>query len=275
VPVPYDTLVQQFRAAPPGKLYLLHGGEAVFRLSLSAAAHVLLQGVPLTLVDGSNRFDLYAIADAARTFSRHGGRHVTPEDLLRRIFVSRAFTCYQMEALVTDRLPAFVRRVHSPIVLVFGLLDTFYDEQAPLFEARAGLQRSIAALQSLKQGGVAVLLASLDIRPASADRRVLFPQLAAAMDLVCAVQEDGGMPVIERGRQNMRLPAARKLGTRGGERHGTHSADVYNGHPAGDGKLVKVPAGAPPGRPGGAGRSVPRGANATCGKRLRREADPL
>jgi hypothetical protein len=274
--VPYTALVHSFRAAPPGKLYLLHGGNAVFRLSLSAAAHVLFQGVPLTLVDGSNRFDLYAIADAARTFARlqHGGRRVTPDDLLRRIFVSRAFTCYQMEALVTDRLPGFVRRTRSPIVLVFGLLDTFYDEQAPLFEARAGLRRIVTALQALKQSGVAVLLASLDIRPASADRRVLFPQLAAAMDLVCAVREGDGVPVIERVATLLQARRGRDNGNRGGS-HGTNSADLYDGHPAGDGKLVEVPPRAATGGSGSAGRPVPRGTPAAGRQRIRRTTHPF
>ena len=65
---------------------------------------------------------------------------MTPENLLDNIFVSRAFTCYQMEAVITERLPAFVRRSRSPVVMIFGLLDTFYDEQAPLFEVRRELR---------------------------------------------------------------------------------------------------------------------------------------
>jgi hypothetical protein len=86
-------LIEQFRAAPPGKLYGVHGDSSVFRLSLVAAGHALLQGIPVTLVDGSNRFDLYGLAEFAR---RTAGGRCTPEDLLRKIFVSRAFTCYQM-----------------------------------------------------------------------------------------------------------------------------------------------------------------------------------
>ncbi len=235
--VPYAVLVEQFRAAPPGKLYCLHGSSAVFRMSLSAAAHALLHGIPMTLVDGTNRFDVYYLAEFARKFGgKQGpGHNITPEQLLQNIFVSRAFTCYQMEALVTERLPVFVRKKGSPIVIIFGLLDTFYDEQAPMFEVRSSMQRIIAALHRLKQANVSVLLASLDVRLASKERAALFPKLTAAMDRVYAVHEEGG-------RVRISLDVHQQGGC-----HGQNSSDVYNGDPAGDGKLVEVPARTPEG----------------------------
>jgi hypothetical protein len=197
--IPYTALVQQFREAPPGKLYCLHGSSDVFRLSLSAAAHVLLNDVPMTLVDGTNRFDAYYIAEFARRVSSQPAveRHVEPDDLLRNIFVSRAFTCYQMEATITERLPAFVRKKGSPVVIIFGLLDTFYDDQAPLFEVKASLQRVIEALGRLKQEHVSVLLASMDIRLASPERNALLPRLLAAMDKIYRVEEREGVVRIE------------------------------------------------------------------------------
>lgn len=181
----YAAVIQHFRAAPPGKLYCLHGGEEVFRVSLAAAGYVLLQGVPLTLVDGTNRFDLYSLAE----FARRWGGTMRPEDLLRNMFVSRAFTCYQMEAVITERLPAFLRRSGSPVAVIFGLLDTLYDDQAPLFEVRAGLERMIVALQQLKSEGKAVLLASRDVRPPTPERNGLFPRLANAMDHVVRIEK--------------------------------------------------------------------------------------
>jgi hypothetical protein len=192
--VPYAQLMQQFKSAPPGKLYCLHGAGSVFRISLAAAAHVLLNGMPVTLVDGTNRFDAYYLAEFARKHAgiRRDGRRITPADLLDNIFISRAFTCYQMEAVITERLPAFVRKSGSPVVIVFGLLDTFYDEQAPLFEVRAGLRRVIDALRALRAAHVAVLLASLDVKLASKERNGLFPSLLSAMDRVYHVVDNEG-----------------------------------------------------------------------------------
>ena len=124
VPVPSAALVQQFEAAPPGKLYCLHGSSGVFRMSLAAASHVLLKNIPVTLVDGTNRFDVYYIAEFARRVAQQqGGEQACagPEALLKNIFVSRAFTCYQMEAVITERLPSFVRSKGSPVAIAVGL----------------------------------------------------------------------------------------------------------------------------------------------------------
>jgi hypothetical protein len=193
--IPYATLVQQFKSAPPGKLYCLHGSSGVFRLSLYAAAHALLNGIPITLVDGTNRFDVYYIAEFARRVAHQprNRQRLAPEQLLENIFISRAFTCYQMEATLTERLPTFVKRTHSPIAIIFGLLDTFYDEQAPFFEVNAGVQRIIAALHQLKQENVSVLLASLDMKLESTERNGLFLKLVSAMDQVFSVAESEGM----------------------------------------------------------------------------------
>ena len=81
-------------------------------------------------------------------------------------------------------LPAFVKAKHTPVVIVFGLLDTFYDEQAPLFEVQASIGRIVAALQQLKRDRVSVLLASTDAGPIPPARRGLLPGVMKVMDRV-------------------------------------------------------------------------------------------
>jgi hypothetical protein len=58
-------------------------------------------------------------------------------------------------------------------VLIFGLLDTFYDEQAPLWDVQPGVQRMLQALQCLKREGVSILVASTDVGPVPPARRVV------------------------------------------------------------------------------------------------------
>jgi hypothetical protein len=190
----FSTLVRQFQALPPGKLFGLSGTDSeVFRIALAMASQALLKGTPIALVDGSNRFDVYRIAEFARwVTSRHLVKeHVPPEDLLRNIFVARAFTCYQMEATITERVPLFIRQINAPVLIIFSLLDTFYDEQAPLFEVKASLGRIIAALQRLKDEGVSVLLASLKMKLESKGRNELLPRIERAMDQVYRLEENG------------------------------------------------------------------------------------
>jgi hypothetical protein len=233
--VQYASVLERFRAAPHGKLFCLHGTGAVFRMSLNAAARALGAGRPIVLVDGTNRFDAYYIAEFARRLAARQapGEGRSPETFLERIFVSRAFTSFQMEAVVTGRLLPFLRRVDGDVAIIFGLLDTFYDEQVPLIEARAGLVRVIEALREMKRADIALLLASQDLRPASPERQGLFPLLARAMDQVYTVTEQETIQLNRR-------------------RYGPHGADIHDGDPAGDGKLDKIPPGPPPRGPGGA-----------------------
>jgi hypothetical protein len=161
----------------------------VFRVSLYAASRALMNGYSVALVDGSNSFDLYSIAEYARRVATLRGSRVSPEQLLDRMYISRAFTCYQMEATVTERVPAFVLAKRIPVVMLFGLLDTFYDEQAPLFEVKASLQRILATLHRLKRADLSILLALRDARQVTGERAGLFRAVRAAMDEVFAIEQ--------------------------------------------------------------------------------------
>ena len=197
--IPRSWLLNEFKATPPGKLFCLHGDRSVFRLSLYAASHALLAGRPIVLVDGTNRFDVYYIAEFARRVTSHRfiTQPVQPEQLLRNIYISRAFTCYQMEATITQRLGSFLHKKQSSVAIIFGLLDTFYDEQAPLFEVKASVQRILSALHQLKQQHISVLLASHDVKLESKERNKLFPKVTSVMDEVFSVTEsDEGQRVI-------------------------------------------------------------------------------
>ena len=67
---------------------------------------------PVTVLDGGNRFNAYLVARGARGQT----------ELLERITVSRAFTCYQMLTLLETTHP-----LPRPI-LILDLLNTYYDE---------------------------------------------------------------------------------------------------------------------------------------------------
>jgi len=177
VRVTSQALIRSF-TEPRGKIYLLYGDPLVFRLSLLLASQSLAGGASLAVVDGCNRFDVHAITRFARE------RRLDPDTLLRRIFVSRGFTCYQMEAAVTDKLPAFLGHIHSRTAMIFGLLDTFYDEQAPLREAQHILTHVLDAIRRMKQQNVSLLLTCTEWNVLPKERNRLFSTLKTGMDNV-------------------------------------------------------------------------------------------
>jgi hypothetical protein len=133
---------------------VLHGAEAV-PLGLALTARIGVRG-PVWVVDGGNRFDALWVADY---LARLG---LAPEPVLARIRVSRAFTCHQMAERVLS-LPA--EGAAEPLVML-EWLDTFYDENVPLAEARRLLNGMWPALRRRSRACPVVLV----VRPPRSER---------------------------------------------------------------------------------------------------------
>jgi hypothetical protein len=121
-----------------GKIALLLGPHAAQAAMIELAAGLARRG-PLRVLDGGNRFNTYPLARALR-------RHTVDIDAcLERIYLSRAFTCYQMETMLATT-PA-----QSAPTLVLDLLATFTDENVPLAERERLLQLSVGSLRRLSR----------------------------------------------------------------------------------------------------------------------------
>lgn len=118
----------------PGKWGLVIVTREERPVLLTLAARMAERG-PLRVLDGGNQFNAYPVARAAR------GRR----DVLTRIQVSRAFTCYQMLALL-ESTPS----PPCPFLLL-DLLDTFYDENVPLIARQRLLEGCLHHLARLSQ----------------------------------------------------------------------------------------------------------------------------
>ncbi|MBI2544506.1 MAG: hypothetical protein HYW16_04695, partial [Candidatus Rokubacteria bacterium] len=133
-------------------MILLQGVPFVMRLGLTIAVRSLLAGDRLCWVDGVNALDPYAVARLAKRAGR------SPKELLARVYVSRAFTCHQVHALVVDRLPQAVRELPADGVVAVGLGATFHDDEVPAPEAAALFDDVVGALERLAAQGVPVLV---------------------------------------------------------------------------------------------------------------------
>jgi hypothetical protein len=125
-------------------------------------------------LDGGNQFNVYPVARAVRR------QTADLTAALGRIYLARAFTCYQMSVLLADT-PAGC----TPI-LVLDLLSTFYDENVTLSESQRLLAAGLLHLQRLSRTAPVVV----STRPPGmlcADRLPLVEQLTAAADQVWQV----------------------------------------------------------------------------------------
>ena len=103
---------------------------------LDLAAQLAAHG-PLRVLDGGNQFNVYPVA---RSIRRH-----TPDlnAALQRIFLSRAFTCYQMAVMLNETAAAPVP------TLALDLLATFYDENVTLIESQRLLRGCLDQLHRM------------------------------------------------------------------------------------------------------------------------------
>ncbi|MBM4168146.1 MAG: hypothetical protein FJ215_03180 [Ignavibacteria bacterium] len=201
-------MAQAFRE-PRGKVYLLYGDNLVFQFSHRIGASLAGQGGSIAVVDGANRFDVHAVVRFAQE------RRLDPEALLDRLYISRGFTCYQMEAAVAERLPGFLKQIGSHTAFIFGLLDTLYDEQAPLRDVRAILKRVVSTLNTMKDEGISILLTCSDWRVHPEERNQLFAELKRSVDRVYRLEmgeEKTPQLYLERERHDAAVPRPLKKG---------------------------------------------------------------
>ena len=104
---------------------------------------------PVQVLDGGNRFDACGLS---RELRRRGRDFYIP---LKRAQISRAFTCYQMAAMLEEITP-----LSTPTVII-DLLVTFYDESVPLLERRRLFGHGLKRIRILAQQSAVIISAPL------------------------------------------------------------------------------------------------------------------
>lgn len=133
------------RRLSPGEATLLFGPPGlVDRLLAVVYAASAAAGSRLSLIEGANRFPAYAIAERGRAFG------LEPARLLHRIRLARAFTAYQLVALV-DGWAREVRRARPTWLIGHELPQLFYDADIPEEERAPLLTHVAATLQTVTE----------------------------------------------------------------------------------------------------------------------------
>jgi len=151
------------------RLSLFWGAHTPTRALLTLATALAARGHAPRVYDGGNRFDGYYIARLARRASAR------PQELLERIRLSRAFTCFQLAELI-ETTPASP----EPLILL-DVLNTFYDESVPLREAEYLLDTSLAQLRLLAASGP-VIVGAREPRTPVRERWSLLERLQISAD---------------------------------------------------------------------------------------------
>jgi hypothetical protein len=151
VAFPVERIILPFRLSYPGgmnikslpfpvsgRLLLLVTPASTLEALFEMVAHMALQG-SLYVLDGGNAFQGYMLSRALR----RQVVDITPA--LKRVFLARVFTCYQMQTLLSEG--DFSDRP----VLVLDFLSTFYDQGVRVADRRRLLRESLGRLNQLSR----------------------------------------------------------------------------------------------------------------------------
>ena len=158
----------------PRQLHLVLAPHRAQRQMMTILTARLALTGRVRLVDAGNCFDGYGLARQLRQQTSYW------QAALERVSVARAFTCYQVETLLTEAVSDF-----SP-VLVLNLLDTFYDENVKLIERLRLLEVSLAELRRLCRAASVAVSATLPTRDQPGE---LLEMLSCAAGQVWSVEE--------------------------------------------------------------------------------------
>jgi Rad51 len=118
-----------------GDFAVLEGASSLSLASLlcvKAQLPIQLGGLQSSVVfiDGGNTFRLYQIAQITQI------HQLDPNKVLDNIYISRAFTAYQMVTLIEDHLKEAIEKYKAKLVIVSDLAGFFLDKDIPDFETQ-------------------------------------------------------------------------------------------------------------------------------------------
>jgi len=138
-------------------------------------------------IDGGNTFDPYAISAIAQQYG------LEPKCVLEKILISRAFTAYQLTALVFEKLEEALKRYRSKLVIVSDITGLFLDRDVPKIESRDVFMKMIRHLLDLASRRRAVIVASYFPRYYSTRSLFLESVLFGRASLLLGVKQSRGI----------------------------------------------------------------------------------
>ena len=139
---------------------LIHGSSSVLSLTslLCVRAQLAnqLRGLnsKVIFIDGGNTFRLYQIARLAQI------HQLNPKQVLDNIYVSRAFTAYQLTALIMQKLETGIKKYEAKFAIISDISEFFLDKDLSDTEAQRVFSQIAAYLSNFARENHVILIAT-------------------------------------------------------------------------------------------------------------------
>jgi hypothetical protein len=162
-----------------GDFAVLYGLPRVLTLSLLLAVRAQLPyqlgGLEsnVVFVDGGSTFRLYRVSRLARL------HQLRPRSVLRRIFISRAFTMHQMTSIILDGVEEATRKYDARLVIISDFQGLYLDKDIPLEESREVFSQVTAYISEFSGKTGTIVLATC-LQPCHSRRGAFLQSVACA-----------------------------------------------------------------------------------------------
>ena len=149
-----------FPGFAPGDFAVIYGSASVTSLTSLLCVRAQLPSQigclnsRVVFIDGGNAFRLYQISRLAQI------HHLDPEKTLDHVYLARAFTAYQMTALIMERLKDAVEKYNAKLVIIADIAGLFLDKDIQDEEARRVYCQVMAYLQNFARQHQIILIAT-------------------------------------------------------------------------------------------------------------------
>ena len=134
-------------------------------------------------IDGGNTFRLYQIARLAHL------QRLDSEQILDRIYISRAFTAYQLTALILEQLKNAVQRFSARLVVISDITGLFLDKDVADEEARRVFSQVTAYLSNFAKENGVIVIATYPPHPSSARNLYLHTLTCGRANVVLSLRQ--------------------------------------------------------------------------------------
>jgi hypothetical protein len=156
-----------FPGFAPGDFAVIYGSPSITSLMSLLCVRAQLPSQigglssNVVFIDGGNNFRLYQISRLAQI------HHLDPKQTLDKIFLARAFTAYQMTALIMERLKDAVEKYNAKLVIISDIAGLFLDKDIHDEEAKRVYSQILAYLQNFARQHEVILIATYPSRQSS------------------------------------------------------------------------------------------------------------
>jgi len=143
-----------------GDFALLYGTSAILPLSSLLCVRAQLPnqlgglGTNVVFVDGGNTFRLYQVSRIAQI------HQLNPRQVLKRIYISRAFTAHQLTSIAFGRLKDSADRFKAKLVVISDIAGLYLDKDVQTEEAKRVFSQLVAYLSTFAEENQLIIIAT-------------------------------------------------------------------------------------------------------------------